>query len=861
MSLSLLRRLLLRARNDFRLPVSSQHQRKRSFSKTYRHTGLRQFETLEERTVLTAGALDPSFGVDGVALTQFADNAATEEAGNVVVQPDGKLITIVSQQSPSTAVSRVVRYLPDGSLDTGFGIGGYTDLSGLGANLVLQPDGKILVGGISGVARLTSTGALDPTFDGDGIATLDSSVFFPVGGVAIDRNGKIVVAGERGIQGFEVFRLNENGSLDLSFNTSGIQYISFDTKAQGPPVKIAFEYDQDDPNNDKIVVAGTAQHNIYDEFGIVGTTGSDFAVARLNANGQLDTTFGSNGQSLIDFPGTVFPPNVIDDYDHLQGLVVQPDGTIFLGGWHQSLDNSRSELEMVRLRSDGQLDTRFGSGGKVFTELGLMDVQDFAIQPDGKILAATLSKDFQTSQDNQTVSLRFNANGSLDTSFGTGGRATLPSSLGVAVPSGIAIQDDGRIIVAGVEHQPDFSSIPFVARFDAITDSDGDGIEDEVDLQALTASSDFSDVGTATGGVTTGTITSRGDQLLNVVDAPFPEGVVVTARRSGGAQPATISVDNATFAVSAGDALTLKHGSVITGILAGAVSATFLTATGQTVAAADLSAGAELTFKPETGTFIVPTTSAPSAVAVSFQDSAGQTVALADLDGGTAVTFDPATVTFTATGASTAPVTIVLVGSGGGEATATLSADSAITFDPDTFTFSAPDTNSAPIDVTVNGGAVTVTPGSAVQAVHIDVKPGDAVNSINLSSNGVIAVAILSTVDFDASVQVDASTVLLAGAQWSQYSLVDVNGDGRRDIVFNFRTQDAVLRAALLAAYEQSLLADYSADNILNSTHQTTEIQLTGETVDQVHLEGFDDIDLFLAGKPLQTLLTQLFGI
>ncbi len=224
------------------------------------------------------------------------------------------------------------------------------------------------------------------------------------------------------------------------------------------------------------------------------------------------------------------------------------------------------------------------------------------------------------------------------------------------------------------------------------------------------------------------------------------------------------------------------------------------------------------------------------------------------------MTFDPTTVTFAATSASTAPVTVVLVGSGGGEATATLSADSAIAFDPQTFTFSAPDTNSAPINVTVNGGAVTVTPGSAVQAVQIDVKPGDAINSINLSSNGVIAVAILSTADFDASVQVNASTVLLAGAHWSQYSRVDVNGDGRRDIVFNFRTQDAVLRAALLSAYEQSLLADYSADHILNSTHQTTEIQLTGETVDQVHLQGFDHLDLFLAGKPLQTLLTQLFG-
>jgi hypothetical protein len=151
---------------------------------------------------------------------------------------------------------------------------------------------------------------------------------------------------------------------------------------------------------------------------------------------------------------------------------------------------------------------------------------------------------------------------------------------------------------------------------------------------------------------------------------------------------------------------------------------------------------------------------------------------------------------------------------------------------------------------------VIVDPGAPVlmpRQVQIDIKPGDGTNSTNLAGQGNIAVALLSTADFNAAL-VDVGSVRFAGAAAVQWALEDVNGDGRLDMVLHFRTQDTNLRAL----YEQLLADDIDADGVLDSSRQTATIALTGSTTDDELFEGWDYIDLFLSGKALRDLLDEL---
>lgn len=125
---------------------------------------------------------------------------------------------------------------------------------------------------------------------------------------------------------------------------------------------------------------------------------------------------------------------------------------------------------------------------------------------------------------------------------------------------------------------------------------------------------------------------------------------------------------------------------------------------------------------------------------------------------------------------------------------------------------------------------------------------------MNLTSNGQIAVAIFTTDDFDAT-QVDASSVIFAGALAVQSALEDVDGDGDLDMVLHFNTQDT----NLLDVYEQLLIDDVDADGVLDSSNQEAEVSLTGETLTDEAFEGFDEMNLFLKGKALRDLLEELF--
>jgi hypothetical protein len=137
--------------------------------------------------------------------------------------------------------------------------------------------------------------------------------------------------------------------------------------------------------------------------------------------------------------------------------------------------------------------------------------------------------------------------------------------------------------------------------------------------------------------------------------------------------------------------------------------------------------------------------------------------------------------------------------------------------------------------------------------VQIDIKPGSNPNSINLASNGLIAVAIFTTEDFDASL-VNAGTILFAGASSVHSALEDVDGDGDLDMVLHFRVEET----DLAEVYALLLAEDTNGDGVLDSNGQTTEVSLTGQTVEDEYFAGFDEVDLFLSGRNLRDLLEEL---
>ncbi|HNB53255.1 MAG TPA: delta-60 repeat domain-containing protein, partial [Anaerolineales bacterium] len=185
----------------------------------------------------TAGNMDATFSGDGIVTTSIG--ALADAAYAVVVQPDGKILVAGSSDNGTFDVFALARYTTSGTLDATFGTGGIvtTPIGGaraIASALVLQTDGKILVTGEANnhftVVRYTSSGALDSTFDGDGIATTSFGTRDQSTSLALQSDGKIVVFGMSDMgseDDFAVARFNSDGSLDFDFNGSGKITVSF----------------------------------------------------------------------------------------------------------------------------------------------------------------------------------------------------------------------------------------------------------------------------------------------------------------------------------------------------------------------------------------------------------------------------------------------------------------------------------------------------------------------------------------------------------------------------------------------------------------------------------------------------------
>lgn len=416
------------------------------------------------RVEAAAGDLDLTFGNSGKVTTDFFANF--DSANAVAVQPDGKIVAGgVAEVPGGNADFGLARYNSNGVLDPAFGSGGkvntdFTGFSDAVRSVVIQPDGKIVAGGITtggdghsdfALARYNSNGSVDLSFGSGGRVTTDFLATDTVNAIALQPDGKIVAVGEardeRDQSDFGIVRYNGDGSLDTTFDSDGkliTNFSGFFDRATDLVIN---------PDG-KIVVAGDAAIN---------GGPFDFAVARYNPNGSLDVTFGSGGKVSTNFFG---------GFDGQPSINRQPDGKLVVVGFALS-SISGTAIGIARYNSDGSPDSTFGVGGKLPQ---FVDVSPSGsdILPDGKIVVGGTAADL-IGTDFAVV--RFNNDGSLDTTFGSGGKTVTDFSFGFADQvNAIALQPDGKIILAGNSTSQGFFDFA-LARYD------GDGGSFNICLQ------------------------------------------------------------------------------------------------------------------------------------------------------------------------------------------------------------------------------------------------------------------------------------------------------------------------------------------------------------------------------------------
>lgn len=273
------------------------------------------------------------------------------------------------------------------------------------------------------------SGTLDPTFNNSGTpgyVTTDVVVggYDYAQAIAVHSDGRVVVATYNVNNYLTVVRYTSSGTLDATFGTGGIVTL------QHAPGEDAQAFAVSVLNNNKILVAGYSW----------GST-KDFALLRLNEDGTPDASFGTNGWAITQ---------VGSDADEARSIAVQSDGKIVVTGI--SYNGSDNDIALVRYNSDGTLDNSFGTAGIVTTNINNDDLpESVALQSDGKIVIGGSSNATNVGADFAVV--RYNSDGSLDNTFGTGGITTVDIGFGGAgstdLAHSVAIQSDGKIILAG----------------------------------------------------------------------------------------------------------------------------------------------------------------------------------------------------------------------------------------------------------------------------------------------------------------------------------------------------------------------------------------------------------------------------
>jgi uncharacterized delta-60 repeat protein len=420
-----------------RLP---RRNRRRSFGCTLR--GRPRLERLEDRTVPSGpGALDPTFGSGGVVNVSVSSSLPGEQLTAIAIEPNGEILAAGGPSPGNNGGFLLAIFQANGTLDPNFGAKGVVLTSfsntsnALARAMALEPNGQIVLAGYvtSGganefaLARYNANGTLDTNFGMKGLVTTPVDGDSLATSVAIDGSGRIIAAGTAGqvnnsTRNFALARYTGKGLLDSAFGTKGTVETNLgpnDASAMG----LALE-----PADGKIVAVGHSS---------AGT--SHFDVLRYNTNGTLDTSFNHTGEVLDNFPG--------DQGDDARAVAIQPDGKIVAAG--VIVDQSfTADIAVARYNTDGSPDTTFNGTGKTTLNLGGNDAAGaVVVQGNGKIVVAG---NVGTPGGSPFLTARYDANGMLDSKFGTNGAVTTKlSSGGNDEGHAVAIQADGKIVTAG----------------------------------------------------------------------------------------------------------------------------------------------------------------------------------------------------------------------------------------------------------------------------------------------------------------------------------------------------------------------------------------------------------------------------
>lgn len=342
------------------------------------------------------------------------------QANSVLMQADGKIIIAGMTVIDNVQQFLVVRYTTDGNLDVTFGTNGCQTTvlgdSAVAYGVALDASGNIVVVGASvlngvssiALARYDSTGALDNTFGVNGTVLTGISSGSSGYALVIQSDGKIVVTGSV-LQSNDVWipivRYNSDGSLDTSFGTNGITIITIEDCAIG--------YSLIQQPDGKFVIGGFAEGNAF--------------VVRVNDDGTIDTTFNGTGSISIQSGLSSF----------VRGTGLQSNGKIIVAGY------TNGQCFLSRLNTDGTLDTTFGTNGITTNNFSNYNIAlDVAIDSSDRIIIAGLSAD-------TPIAARYTSNGVLDTTFGIQGLTSIVCGT-TGNANAIIIQSNGNIILAGI---------------------------------------------------------------------------------------------------------------------------------------------------------------------------------------------------------------------------------------------------------------------------------------------------------------------------------------------------------------------------------------------------------------------------
>lgn len=366
------------------------------------------------------GSLDTTFDMDGKLILTPELLGFDGTSGSVLLQSDSKILVFANG-------FRIYRLTKNGIFDTSFGINGIITHSSIGSvtHAQIQQDGKIVaatyINHQVGIARLNTDGTLDNSFDSDGVQNIS---FLPITGnknpstLAIQADGKIVFGCKIGyrfvfvrLHGITNFNSNQ-GKIPTQFTTFNDEANAIALRAGGKPIVVGN--------------VTNAQSS---------TSGTDFGIVAYNADGGLDLGFGSNGFASISF----------DANDRANAVAVQTNGKILVAG--KAANSSHYNLVVVRYNANGTLDNTFGIAGTAILEIDFFDSEatSIAYQTDGKILVTGLSHD-QFNDGFFAILARFNANGTIDNTFGTNGMMDLPAGNDYYGKI-IKIQQDSKILI------------------------------------------------------------------------------------------------------------------------------------------------------------------------------------------------------------------------------------------------------------------------------------------------------------------------------------------------------------------------------------------------------------------------------